>query len=192
MLEYVAQRECDDQSLFQVLETAHKEAKEEIMTKKGLSKFVSMIQFASDKGCHAAHSLLDNIMNSSDMDTRFGRDELNNHLLVTKVFLLLQKNSTESREQIRELLRESEWTLDSTYMKTCLAMFWKHGDELALREEYKIAIEYYQLSCKLFCSNLADSRNHAIVQRKLAMCHLYLGDPSSARECCLKGSVSLT
>jgi hypothetical protein len=187
MLECTIKREYDEHSLFQVLEKAYLEAKNEILTKKGLGMFVSMIQFASDKGCGAAHTLLDTIMKSAEMDARFGRDELKHHLLVTKIFLLLQKNNTESISHIKELLRESQWALDSQYMKTCLAMFWKHGDELALREEYSNAVSYYQLSCQLFSSNLADSRNHAIIQRKLAMCHLYLDDPSAARECCLTG-----
>jgi hypothetical protein len=188
MLRYFAEYHTDEYSLIELLQSAKDSATEEIQSKQGLTKFIAMIQYANQKGCSESHLLLDDIINSPDLELKLGKAELYNQVVVTKVFLLVKQNTKESIEEIKQILRDAAFDISSSPCKTCLAMLWKHGDELATLENYKLAIDYYLIACKLFSSSLADSRNHAIIQRKMAMCHLFLEDSQSARECCLKGN----
>lgn len=66
------------------------------------------------------------------------------------------------------------------------ALFWKHGDLKANNFKYDAAIAWYVEATKLFTANLTDSRNSAIIHRKIAYCQFKLGNCQLALDACVK------
>jgi tetratricopeptide (TPR) repeat protein len=100
--------------------------------------------------------------------------------------LITKHNTPEKLEQVKELLRGSRLELGSSSAKTCLMLLCKQGDSFVEARDYIQACEFYKLACNLFSSNLVDSRNQAILQRKIAFCYISLESYETAREACVK------
>jgi hypothetical protein len=72
-------------------------------------------------------------------------------------------------------------------IKSSLVQIWKFGDLKASNQDYSTGLELYKIASGLFSSNLSDSRNNAILCRKMAYCSIKLKHFDEAFEYCLKG-----
>ncbi|KAL2913812.1 Testis-expressed protein 11 [Polyrhizophydium stewartii] len=116
-------------------------------------------------------------------------DSVRDQMLLAKLHLLVGADMDAARAAAyaRSAL-ESHGPIEaeSTTSRTCQMLLWRAGDSAADKHNWADALEWYSCSLGLIAENIADRRNSATLLRKIALCHLELGDTETALAECTR------
>ncbi|TPX68854.1 hypothetical protein SpCBS45565_g02866 [Spizellomyces sp. 'palustris'] len=111
-------------------------------------------------------------------------------LRILKMYLLMTATNVDDgvTAQVENLIDEVVDT-DTNFplAKTYRLILWQAADRATQEGHWADAIKWFKCSTRLLLDEPMDSRNTALVHRKLSICYLELGQLSQAYDCCLQG-----
>ncbi|RUP52304.1 hypothetical protein BC936DRAFT_148354 [Jimgerdemannia flammicorona] len=108
------------------------------------------------------------------------------HILAT---VDLGDSGDENEESLMQLIHSSfadilhhRDTLNKNTLAACQLIFWRAGDGQYHQRKYALALRWYLCAEQLCPTKSADKSNLAVLQRKIALCHVELGEYAKAKE----------
>nr|KAJ3420522.1 hypothetical protein HK105_005582 [Polyrhizophydium stewartii] len=127
--------------------------------------------------------------NSAEIDQRGWVSMI--HLLAAHAGTVLRIDAVLKLETaaLQAMSHESDSVRDQMLLAKLhlLMLLWRAGDSAADKHNWADALEWYSCSLGLIAENIADRRNSATLLRKIALCHLELGDTETALAECTRG-----
>ncbi|KNC98950.1 uncharacterized protein SPPG_09326 [Spizellomyces punctatus DAOM BR117] len=112
-------------------------------------------------------------------------------LRILKMYLLMTATNVDDEvtAQVENLIdKVVDTDTNVPLAKTYRLILWQAADRAAQEGHWADAIKWFKCSTRLLLDDPMDSRNTALVHRKLSICYLELGQHSQAYDCCLQAA----